>query len=165
MKVNVDGAVSSMLHASCGGIFRDANGFWLKGFSWNLDVYASTNVFLTELMAVKLVVEAAMGQDLPRLIVETDSMDVVNLLNSQDVSVHHYAQIAMEIHHLQRAHGALVFQHTSPESNSLADYLAKIGLDLQFGPHCFDSPFEKCHSLLVMDACPSSLQPDGAGKP
>lgn len=69
-KVNIDGALSSSLSSICGGVIRDAGGAWVKGFSRNLGVLSSTNVFLTELLAVKTAVELVMSFCLPRVIVE-----------------------------------------------------------------------------------------------
>lgn len=57
VKVKVNGAVSSSLVSSCGGVIRDAEGKWVKGFSRNLGTMATTNVFLTELLAVATAVE------------------------------------------------------------------------------------------------------------
>lgn len=147
--MNVDGALTLDFLAGCGGVFRDENGVWLKGFCWNLGRLASSNVFLTELMAVKLAVETSMGLDFPRIIIESDSMEVVCLLQSQEVGEHHFAQIVMDILRMQADHGNLLFQHTPRECNSIADYLAKIGLDLPYGSHWFDSPVGECHSLLL----------------
>lgn len=35
-KANVDGAVDANYMASCGGVIRDSNGSWVRGFSRNL---------------------------------------------------------------------------------------------------------------------------------
>lgn len=133
VKINVDGAVSNCLQASCRGVLRNADGSWLKGFSWNFGTFSSANVFLTELMAVKTAVEAAMSLDLARVIVESDSLEVVDFLHSTDLGSHRYSQIALDILHLQREHGALVFQYALRECNSIVDYIAKFGLSLPYG--------------------------------
>lgn len=160
VKVNVDGAVSTTLGASCGGVIRNAEGGWLKGFSRNLGYLAFANVFLSELLAVRYDVELVLGLDLPSVIVESDSLEVIQLLSSPDLAGPRYEHLAVNILQLQTAHDNMVFQHTPREANSLADYLDKIGLDLQFGEHLFDASFGECHSLLVKDS-PSVAHPPG----
>lgn len=153
-KVNVDGALSAMFSASCGGVIRDASGNWVKGFSRNLGIFSSAKVFLTELVAVRTGVELAMSLDLANVIIETDSMEVVEvLLNSEGVT-HRYEQVILDILRLQSAHGSLLFQHAPRTANSLADYLARIGFELPYGSHYFDSPFGECHAILQQDHPP-----------
>lgn len=118
-----------------------------------MGVFSSANVFRTEFVAVKTGVELAMGFDLSHVIIETDSMDVISVLSSA-VGSHRFEQIILHILHLQSAHSSLLFQHTSRSANSLADYLAHIGLDLPYGYHYFDSPFGECHSILQQDMFP-----------
>lgn len=156
IKANVDGALSNNHQASCCGVLRDARGAWLRGFSWNLGVLATANVFLVELLAVKIAVETTIALDLSKVIVEFDSLEVINLLHSTNLEEHLYAQVVEDIFHLQQAQGAIVFQHTPQEANTLADYLAKIGLDLHYGAHSFESPFGECHSILAKDLGPRS---------
>lgn len=103
------------------------------------------------LKTVKLAVQAVMSLDLPRVIVETDSLGVVDLLNATDLPSHRYVEHAQAILDLQREHGSLMFQHVPREGNCLADYLAKVSLNLQFGEHWFTSPFGECHSILSRD--------------
>lgn len=69
------------------------------------------------------------------MIIESDSMEVVELLISQDIITHHYEEVARRILDLQRHHGSLVFQHVHREGNVLANYLAKVGLNLVYGQH------------------------------
>ncbi|XP_057444772.1 uncharacterized protein LOC130737018 [Lotus japonicus] len=155
-KINVDGAMSYDRQASCGGVIRDEMGRWLRGFSWNFGTFSSANVCLTELMAVKAAVEAAMSLDLSRVIVESDSLDVINLLHEPVSTSHRYGHVVSSILHLQREHESLVFQYTPRECNSVADFIAKVGLSLHYGQHWFEHPFGECHSLILRDAPMSS---------
>lgn len=95
-----------------------------------------------------------MGLDLPRVIVECDSLEVVNLFADNEVSSHQYSQINMGIIQLQTDHGNLVIRHVPREANSLADYIAKVGLSLPYGQHIFKSPFGECHTRLLQNLVP-----------
>lgn len=165
LKINTDGAVSSALMASCGGVLRDAEGRWHKGFSRNLGDIVTQNAFLAELLAVQTAVELVMSLDIPHIIVENDSLEVINCLEDGHTHGHQYAHIVQGILTLKAAHGSMLFQHTNREANLVADYLAKVGLNLPCGNHWFDSPFGECHGLLAKDLGSGGSQPTRAGSP
>lgn len=112
------------------------------------------NVFFVELMAVAIAVEMVMGLDLSRVILEIDSMEVVSLLDSGEVRGHQYEHIACEIFMMRDAHGSLHLQHAPKEANTLADFVAKVGLSLSYGTHWLEAPFGECHYLLKKDKGP-----------
>lgn len=74
--------------ASCGGILRDADEICHKGFSRKLGDYVEENVFLAELMAVVTTIDMAVGLGLSQVIVESDSLEVLQLLEVRNVSTH-----------------------------------------------------------------------------
>lgn len=148
--------------ASFGGVVRDVEGVWKIGFNRNLGDFYSPNVFLVELLAVQSAINLIINLDFPQVIVESDSIDVVNLLDGQDVSSHQYEHNALDILQLKAAHGALVIRYAPRELNSLVDFLAKVGLSLDFGTHTFDSPFGECHSLMFRDLALSPIPPVGS---
>lgn len=109
VKVNLDGAVSSSLASGCGGVICNAGGNWVKGFSRNLGTMATTNTFLTKLLAVLTALEVMMSLDIPQAIVETDSMEVLESLVPESLRSQQYEHIIRSILQLQADHGAIVF--------------------------------------------------------
>lgn len=151
LKFNVDGALSSSCQASCGGVVRDGLGIWKLGFSHNLGDLTYSNVFVVELLAIKYALDLIISLELPQIIIESDSLEVVQFLNDGVFSDHQFEQTAREILQLMHTHDAVSVAHSPRETNGLADYLAKVGLLLPFGNHTFDSPFGEYHSLLRQD--------------
>lgn len=105
----MDGAVSSSLASGCGGVICNAGGNWVKGFSRNLGTMATTNTFLTKLLAVLTALEVMMSLDIPQAIVETDSMEVLESLVPESLRSQQYEHIIRSILQLQADHGAIVF--------------------------------------------------------
>lgn len=119
-------------------------------------------MLLVEPMAVVTAMEMIMGLDLPRVILESDSMEVVSLIEGGEARGHQYEHILCGILRMCDAHSSLVFQHTLREANTLADFVAKTGLSLPFGTHWFEASFEECHYLLEKDKGPGAPQPSVA---
>lgn len=69
----------------------------MKGFARNLGQLSSANVFLTELLAISTALELIMGLDLPKVIVESNALEVILLLNSRDILGDRYENLASEI--------------------------------------------------------------------
>ncbi|KAL4379262.1 hypothetical protein GQ457_02G040270 [Hibiscus cannabinus] len=83
VKANVDGAVR--LHDSaavCGGLIRDEEGNWLIGFSRSL---GCCSVLFAELWGVHDALKHAWSMGHRCLILESDSADVVDMFNKQQV--------------------------------------------------------------------------------
>lgn len=78
---------------------------------------------MTEISAVQTMVEIAISLDIPRVVIESDSLKVTRLLSSHDVCSHPYSDLAQYIYQLQLEHGAMAFQHTLKKENSIVDLL------------------------------------------
>lgn len=156
--MNVDGAVSSECLASCGGVIRNSEGNWLRGFSRNLGNFSTQNAFVAELLAIATAIDVMISLDYHQVIIESDSLEVVELLEQRDVCEHHFEYIARDIQRKRDDHGSLLVQYTPREGNSVADYLAKVGLELSFGTHWFEAPFGDCIRLLERAKCSSTSQ-------
>lgn len=147
-KFNVDGALTADRLASCGGVLRNEDGVWKMGFNRNLGDMNISNAFLVELFAVQTAMDLVISLDFPQVIIESDSQEVVDMLNNQDTSSHQNGQIAQSILQLKSVHGTIVIRHAPRGSNCLVDYLAKVGLSLPYRSHTFASPYGECHSLV-----------------
>lgn len=112
----------------------------MRGFCQNLGVLADNNSFLVELTAVATAVELVMGLDLPHVVVESDSMEVVQGLTDPHAPSHLYAEIIQGVIRSRDAHGSMRFQHVYREGNALADYLAHVALASPPGVHQLEFP-------------------------
>ena len=81
MKLNTDGsAMRSPDRAGGGGLIRDHNGAWLKGFARGLRF---TNSALAELWALRDGLLLAKEMGIQQLIVELDALSIVILMNNE----------------------------------------------------------------------------------
>lgn len=69
---------------------------------------------------------------IPEVIIENDSLKVIQLLALSNCSSHLYEDLAESIYQLKEAHGAMHFQHTRRAANALANYMAQVGLHFLF---------------------------------
>ena len=78
LKLNTDGsALGNPGLASAGGLIRDSNGIWVRGFSW---IIGTTNSFVAELWGLRDGLELARKLDIAKLIVEVDAKAVVDII-------------------------------------------------------------------------------------
>lgn len=113
-------------------------------FCRNLGDLVVLGVFMAELSAVQTAVELIMRLDIPRIVIETDSLEVVRFLSSPLKGNHQFSDMVHSIKQMQEAHGAMVFNHTFKECNSLTDYLLQILRQFPLVPILLIT----CHSLL-----------------
>ena len=80
-KLNTDGARNRPTgDAAAGGLIRDEHGFWMGGFQASL---GSISVLNAELKAIQLGLQIAWGKGFGKIIVETDSAEVFQILQSE----------------------------------------------------------------------------------
>lgn len=95
-KLNTDGSCHAGMDGygdiAAGGILRNDQGMWLKGFA--CFIIGCGNSLLAKLWAILLGINLAREANFDPIIVESDCLIVVSLLNSdQASSTHHYASI------------------------------------------------------------------------
>uniref|UniRef100_A0A2N9EFE1 Reverse transcriptase domain-containing protein n=1 Tax=Fagus sylvatica TaxID=28930 RepID=A0A2N9EFE1_FAGSY len=82
LKLNTDGsALGNPGLASVGGLIRDSNGNWVRGFSRFI---GTTNSFAAELWGLRDGLELARKLDIAKLIVEVDAKAVVDIILSEN---------------------------------------------------------------------------------
>lgn len=112
VKCNTDGSVCGQdMLAGCGGVCRDSNSRWLFGFARNI---GTSNVLWFELWAIFTIVPMVWNRGYRRVIVESDSLVAVNLINSGCSPLHPYASLVNQIRGwLARDWGCPVCSHPS----------------------------------------------------
>ncbi|KAG8385490.1 hypothetical protein BUALT_Bualt03G0050800 [Buddleja alternifolia] len=88
-QVNVEGFGSGRSNdrksAEAGVVLRDDRGVWILGFSLKL---GDVSITLAEILAVRKGVVVALDRIVEKLVMEMDSMVVVNLINKADTETH-----------------------------------------------------------------------------
>lgn len=131
VKLNCDGAVGNLgTSAAIGGVFRNNWGAFLCGFASNIGSGTITEV---ELKAVLMGAELAHRKGYNRVILETDSLIAVRLINEGCSVLHPVFDLVGDIQEALRRVGETVVVHTLREDNQVADSSAKFGMTLDSG--------------------------------
>ncbi|XP_057418459.1 uncharacterized protein LOC130712657 [Lotus japonicus] len=148
-KFNVDGSVCQATSAAgCGGVCRDSNGQWVFGFSRNLGL---SNVFWSELWGIFTALHMSLARGLGKVIVESDSLAAITLVNGGCERTHPYASLVLQIRELMQKDWEVICRHTLREANQVADCLANMAHSLALGHHVYDAPHPRCRDLLFFD--------------
>jgi len=129
IKVNCDGAYTyDGKKAAAGGVIRDSEGEFLFAFSSVLRVDSAAEA---ELFAIKLGMEIAISMGYNNIVVESDSLTAVQLINRGVLQQRHplYALVSSIIQMGAKV-DYISWNQVFRETNSVADSLAKYGLSL-----------------------------------
>jgi len=123
VKVNVDGALTTTGMAGCGGIIRDHAGNWVAGFTCNL---GSCSVIEAEQWAVYRGLQLAWDLRLEKIIIESDSKNVIDLLSKSGNE--RSSLLVLQIQRFLQLNWETKLQYVARGQNKVADALAKEGL-------------------------------------
>ena len=167
-KLNVDGTYRS--GSGCiagGGVIRNQDGEWLRGFAENLGT--GKKPIEAEVWALYRGLELAWNSGWVPIEVETDSAMAVTLVFSPVQLYPKHPQFKLinkclnqitnsqnlirNCLNLLNQIQSYTLQHVYRQKNSVADFLANFGLTLELGCHYFDAPPPGCEAVLVQDIC------------
>lgn len=136
-KLNCDGVVTNYgSKAGCGGVLRDEDGRFIFGFAGGL---GSCSITQAELWAILNGSQKTKERGITKVIVESDSMAAVRLINMGCSSLHPSANLVFDIRKILDMEGHFSISHTYRETNQVADGLAKYGMNLELECEFFDS--------------------------
>ncbi|KAE9595686.1 putative ribonuclease H-like domain-containing protein [Lupinus albus] len=156
IKCNVDGSAPEDKASGCGGVFRDSTGSWLYGFAVSLDRGTSSAI---ELSAISIALDIAWDRGFRKLILETDSLTVADVVNNKDGACSHRLHEKKLVESIRdkkkKRKWDVRIVHSRREGNKVADWLANLSHGLQVGdqielpklPHGCCS----CHELMLED--------------
>ncbi|KAJ1408150.1 Ribonuclease H domain [Sesbania bispinosa] len=144
--INTDGSVNQ--HGTgFGGILRNANGSWIKGFYGHLH---NSDILCAELHAVWKGLELCWRLNFRNVLCLSDFLLAVELIRKGVDRFHHYAAIICEVRALLDRGWNVEVVHTLREGNQAADFLAKKGtLELSSFILLHDPPVELRDTLLA----------------
>jgi len=151
MVLNTDGAVKKQSDcAGAGGVIRDRQGDWVVGFSEFLG-YCSP--IKAELRGILRGLTIAKERRVPKLLVRSDSMQVVSILNAATVNNRENIFLIQQCRQLLGWTGWTVkVSHCLREANQVADKLATIGSEGRLGLTILAIPPSEVHELLYADS-------------
>ncbi|WVY92025.1 hypothetical protein V8G54_037539 [Vigna mungo] len=129
VKINCDGAYTwDGKKAAAGGVIRDSQGEFLFAFSSVLRVDSAAEA---ELFAIKLGMEIGISMGYKNLIVESDSLTAIQLINRRVIHQRHpFYALVSSIMEMGANADYITWNHAFRVTNSVADGLAKYGLSL-----------------------------------
>jgi ribonuclease HI len=147
-KLNVDGSKSVSGVIGAGGVIRDWSGNWVQGFSHYI---GAGEIFEAEVWGLYIGLKMAVDLQLKNLLVESDSVMAVNLLNAVDISLHPLATIIGNCRNLMKLFESCMINHVYREKNSAADAMAKYSLVSPRGTTMFYSPPSQVAGIVYDD--------------
>ncbi|KAF7803451.1 reverse transcriptase [Senna tora] len=134
---------------SCGGVFRDSNGKWLKGFTRKVGIGDS---LLAEAWVIKTRLDIAWGLGLKKIVIEADSLSIINMIEKGLDDYHPLFPIIIDIRGIVASDWEVELVHSLRKSNRIANALANwtdtslVGIEIhRVPPRC-------CSSILYDDA-------------
>ncbi|KAL4377217.1 hypothetical protein GQ457_02G031220 [Hibiscus cannabinus] len=118
--LNTDGAVSSSGHGAVGGLLRNAEGSWIKGFTRAIGM---VNALQAELWAIHDGLVFAWSLGISQIQLQSDNLLAVNLLKSQDATSSSFTLVRAIATLLHRA-WLVDISWIPSEVNNPADWLA-----------------------------------------
>jgi ribonuclease HI len=128
IKLNSDGACKRGGESSgCGGLFRNSDGRWIKGYFKKIGV---CDAFHAELWGMYLGLDMAWKERIPQLIVESDSKILIDIVTNNYKFSGVVPTLVQRIRNLLALDWRVQFRHTWREDNRCADWLANFSLSL-----------------------------------
>ncbi|XP_030958826.1 uncharacterized protein LOC115980745 [Quercus lobata] len=148
LKLNTDGsAMRNPERAGGGGLIRDHDGDWLKGFARGLGF---TNSALAELWALRDGLLLAKEMGIQQLIIELDALSIVLLMNNESKNLLMEPLLSDCRSLLKEIPNKRVI-HAFREANQCVDALAKIGVQSSYSFVTFCNPPPVVEDILAFD--------------
>ena len=136
--------------ASGGGLIRDHQGKWIKGYMRHIGIASSV---IVELWALKDGLWLASQLGISQILVELDAKIVVDLMQSKKTSINSFSSLLNDCRYLLRQFHQARIRHIFQEANRGVDYLAKGGCTFAGTFVVLDFPYsEELCNILNSDA-------------
>jgi ribonuclease HI len=150
IKLNCDRAYKdSMNIAGCGGLFRDSDGQWLKGYTLRI---GDCDALHAEMWGMYTGMKMARRQGYTHLIVESDSKLLIDMVTGRCKLNGNSPILVKRIQDLSNLQWHVIFQHTWREGNRCADWLASFSLNQSsYDVRILENPPRELQHLLFDD--------------
>lgn len=124
-KLNTDGcSKGNPGKAGGGGILRNERGHLITAYA---EYFGECSNNMSEAKAILFGIEWCLDKGFTNILVESDSMLIINMINGKAKTPWQIKHIIEDIHSL-KVQGTFSFQHCYREVNMIADYLANMGV-------------------------------------
>ncbi|XP_019178992.1 PREDICTED: uncharacterized protein LOC109174182 [Ipomoea nil] len=147
-KLNVDGCCRQNGVASCGGVLRDKDGRWCRGFSYKI---GRCSIEAAKAWGVLKGLQMARNYGAMRIILECDSKGVVESLRKKVDWQTHCQNIGKLCVREAACLEEIRYEHIYREQNKVADKLASLGGPSERGIRMFADPPPEVLELMDMD--------------
>ena len=131
-----------------GGVARSHSSFMA---AWAKPYHGVTDPLVTETLAIRDGVIFAKLRGFPKLVMETDSLEIVNLWNTEQNNRSVVAPILLEIRELASVFMSFCIQHVSRAANQIAHLCAKSACTLSETSSWMNSPPDFLVASLLAD--------------
>ncbi|KAM1949581.1 hypothetical protein ACFX15_009620 [Malus domestica] len=157
IKMNIDGSWNAgRLIAGFGAIIRDSDGSFVAAHAGRFEDISSP--LLSEAMAVRAGLLWAIDRGYQSLIIETDSLQIVEALRDPTLNLSTIGQVVEDCKALLNTITEANITHIRRNANAAAHHLAKVGLSLMQSCEWTDSPPSIITDILVDDYASSMLR-------
>jgi ribonuclease HI len=126
IKLNSDGACKDMgVIAGCGGLFRDSDGRWIKGYTKKI---GACDALHAEMWGLYLGLDMAWREHYSHLIVESDSKILIDMISDNFKFNGNIPVLVHRIRKLLKMSWNVQLNHTWREGNRSADWLANLSI-------------------------------------
>ncbi|KAL5806755.1 hypothetical protein ACOSQ4_029488 [Xanthoceras sorbifolium] len=147
LKVNVDGSAANGI-ISAGGVIRDHEKNWMRGFSMNI---GGGSILEAELWGILEGLKMVSTFSLINFVLLSDSADAIGLVNGEVNASHQLLHIIQECKKLLDSRPLYTAAHCFRKENGLANGLAKLGHMLDRGTTTFEEPPTPVFNLFQDD--------------
>ncbi|PNX80630.1 receptor-like kinase [Trifolium pratense] len=137
-----------------GGLLRDSDGRWIKGYSRKI---GACDALQSKMWGMYLGLDLARQQGIRQLHVESDSKVLIDMVTKKNKFNGNIPTLVHRIRQLLKLNWQVHLSHTWREEKRSADWLANFSYSLSFfNVHFLESPPRELQSLLfdnVSEAC------------
>lgn len=123
--------------SSAGGLIRDHNGTWIKGFGMNI---GSCSVTMAELWGLFQGLNMAWQSEIRWLQVELDNACVYQMVTTSFLLYNEFTSLIWSIKELLKHDWHVRISHIYRDANYAAEHIANLGTSLPLGLHMFCIP-------------------------
>ena len=148
VSVNVGAREYVIKSAGCGGLLRNTNGDWIKGYSYNI---SSCNVLAAEMWGAIKGLEIAWSEGHRKVLLEMDSAIAVKWINERLQPTSLMANLFARCFHLIGRNWVVRVVHIYREQNRAADFVASAAIQHGKGLVIYDDPLVDIQYIISED--------------
>ncbi|GAU14826.1 hypothetical protein TSUD_50380 [Trifolium subterraneum] len=147
IKLNCDGSQNDWVSlAGCGGLLRDSNDKWIKGYSRKI---GSCDALHAEMWGMYLGMNLAWRQGITHLHVESDSKVLINMVTKRIKLNGSTPTLVVRIRNFLALSWQVILSHTWREGNRSAYWLENFSYSNSFDIHVLENPLKELQRGLV----------------